>query len=646
MEQRTVDVTYVRALKRHQASGTARLPGDVYPLCCCDVDSLVRAGLVERVAEAPDWWAHPRRELRLFDHGRHVGPVVACLNIWNDTPALRQTIDSWVHQVDALVVADGPYALTGQRGLSTDGLEDFMASAPVPVQWVPMPGPVWIDQVTKRTALLQAAALAHPDALLLIVDADERLEGDLRALPVCDVGWVTVRNPTLYRRRSSQPRLIRAQPGLRYDARHHWLYAGDQLLATHQYGGVGVLHRATGVGLTNHRGAWQDGTRQQIKSRYLNMQYLTEREAVAASADSDRKAGRREALRVVQIASLDPAAVGARLHTALNTTTPHASLLFTAPRSGADPFQAPTQFNVGRDKTMLSLAWDEADVVHWHLTYQLLRDQHKSWKLKPWRVIHHHGTMFRTKVDYYEAMDRVHAGLRLVSTLELTQYAHDLHWLPNPMAVAEYRRLRAGYQPGPTFRVAHSPSKRHLKGTEQFLAACATLAAKGLPIEPVLIEGMTYAQSVAAKATCDAVFDSFWLGIQCSGLEGAAMGLPVIAGDAFTAGKYREIVGHVPYTYADDEATLTEALERLVVDADWRRGEAERVATYCETWHDEAAVALRYLDLLDLAFNWRQALTGGRIRQRPLVARPPVPRTPGQRIVTVPAVEAPLVRVA
>jgi hypothetical protein len=212
--------------------------------------------------------------------------------------------------------------------------------------------------------------------------------------------------------------------------------------------------------------------------------------------------------------------------------------------------------------------------------------------------------------------------------------------------VAEYRRVRAGYQPGPTFRVAHSPSKRHLKGTEAFLAACATLQARGLALEPVLIEGMRYTQSVALKATCDAVFDSFWLGIQCSGLEGAAMGLPVIAGDAFTAGRYREIVGHVPYTFADDEAGLTEALERLVVDADWRRAEADRVATYCETWHDEAAVALRYLDLLDLAFNWRQALTGGRIRQRPLVARPPVPRTPGERIVTVPAVEAPLVRIA
>jgi hypothetical protein len=162
----------------------------------------------------------------------------------------------------------------------------------------------------------------------------------------------------------------------------------------------------------------------------------------------------------------------------------------------------------------------------------------------------------------------------------------------------------------------------------------------------VLIEGMTHAQSVATKATCDAVFDSFWLGIQCSGLEGAAMGLPVIAGDAFTAGKYREIVGHVPYTYADDEATLTEALERLAVDAEWRRGEAERVATYCEAWHDEAAVALRYLDLLDLAFNWRQVMAGGRIRPRPRVGQVAIPRHPQSAPVRSPAVEAPLVRVA
>ncbi len=47
---------------------------------------------------------------------------------------------------------------------------------------------------------------------------------------------------------------------------------------------------------------------------------------------------------------------------------------------------------------------------------------------------------------------------------------------------------------------------------------------QGIDIEPVLIENMEHGAALRLKASCDAVFDSFWLGMQGSGLEGAAMG--------------------------------------------------------------------------------------------------------------------------
>jgi hypothetical protein len=246
-----------------------------------------------------------------------------------------------------------------------------------------------------------------------------------------------------------------------------------------------------------------------------------------------------------------------------------------------------------------------ADVLHCHLDYaglyRLGRQQF------PWTVIHHHGTMYRTAASTYNGIDAMNAGLRLVSNLELLQYGEGLRFLPNPVPVAWYRRLRQAHGTS-AFRVAHSPSRRALKATDVFLRACTRLHADGLTIEPVLIENRTHADGLRIKGTCDAAFDSFWLGMQCSGLEAAAMGMPVIAGDTDCLREYGDWLGQTPYTFANTEDQLVEQLVRLATDRSFYDAETARVAGYVTAHHDEAAVALRYLDLLDEAFQWRQVM--------------------------------------
>ena len=221
--------------------------------------------------------------------------------------------------------------------------------------------------------------------------------------------------------------------------------------------------------------------------------------------------------------------------------------------------------------------------------------------------------MFRRNPEVYGAMDRDLAKLRLVSNLELLQYADvggPLYWLPNPVPVKRYQRLRQqAWTPHAPFRIAHSPSKRAFKGTEDFLQACEALSAKGLAIEPVLIEGRSHADALHMKATCDACFDSFWLGIQCSGVEAAAMGMPVIAGDPDCKREYTRLLRAVPYTYANDRNELIEVIEQLATDPAFHANEASRVHRYAVEYHDDAAVALRYLDLLDEAVQWRSLLS-------------------------------------
>jgi hypothetical protein len=50
-----------------------------------------------------------------------------------------------------------------------------------------------------------------------------------------------------------------------------------------------------------------------------------------------------------------------------------------------------------------------------------------------------------------------------------------------------------------------------------------------------------------------------------------------------------------------------------VLDRAWAASEGARIGSYVETWHDEAAVALRYLNLLDDAIGWRSRLTLGAV---------------------------------
>jgi hypothetical protein len=131
------------------------------------------------------------------------------------------------------------------------------------------------------------------------------------------------------------------------------------------------------------------------------------------------------------------------------------------------------------------------------------------------------------------------------------------------------------------------------------------LKSRGVNVEPVVIHNLPHRKALALKATCDAAFDSFWLGMQCSGIEAAAMGLPVIAGDETVAKRYVDTYGAVPYTFANNQTQLEEALHALATDQTFWLAEMTRVHWHVTEHHDESAVTLRYLDLLDTHFGWR-----------------------------------------
>jgi hypothetical protein len=121
------------------------------------------------------------------------------------------------------------------------------------------------------------------------------------------------------------------------------------------------------------------------------------------------------------------------------------------------------------------------------------------------------------------------------------------------------------------------------------------LRAEGVDIEAVLIEGMDHGEALALKATCDATFDSFWLGMQGSGLEMAAMGGVVIAGDADAARDLERYDEPCPWTFANDGHSLKATLRRLATEPEWAAQEAARVAGYVARWHTYEGVGAAML---------------------------------------------------
>src|SRR6185312_14273173 len=308
------------------------------------------------------------------------------------------------------------------------------------------------------------------------------------------------------------------------------------------------------------------------------------------------------ALRILQGVGFDPGCAAYRFHTALNETTPHASMFFRWKDSS--PYTSMRQFDGERDLALLRAAVLEADVVHCHMNYLAITNS----RVRPkGRIIrHYHGSLPTGESLVEQSLDDAWGAVQVGARLSHLEQSPRMHWLPIAVPVDRYKAMadkaeltRRPRRSRGVFRVAHSPTNRGYKGTDALLDVTRRMRNNGAGIEVMLIEGMRHGAALLAKATCDVVFDSFWLGIQGSGLEGGAMAMPVIAGDSHVAELYREHVGHVPYTFADDAETLERKLFALMDEPNYYAAEAARVHAYVRTYHDYAAVAKRYDAILE-----------------------------------------------
>ena len=314
------------------------------------------------------------------------------------------------------------------------------------------------------------------------------------------------------------------------------------------------------------------------------------------------------AVRVLQVTEYDPGSSVYRYHSAANTAPGVVSALVRYDYT--NPHCHLRQWDGDAHRVTVEALAATADVIHCHMDYRGLFQRMRT-TVEPHQraAITYHGSLppgdpRRTFVD--EDTDRRLGAVRFGARPYHHRWGVE-HWLPIPMPVRDYLALRAERRVPPDarpFRIAHSPTKRDIKGTAEFLRAVEYVRDQmGLPVEAVLIEDMPHGEGLAAKAACDAVFDSFWLGMQGSGLESAAMALPVIAGDPGAVADLQQLGIGCPWTFANSEDALRHVIARLAQEPDYAASEAARVHAYAVQHHDYPVVGAKYATILTEAIH-------------------------------------------
>lgn len=183
--------------------------------------------------------------------------------------------------------------------------------------------------------------------------------------------------------------------------------------------------------------------------------------------------------------------------------------------------------------------WPQADIVHLNNDLNFtsrLRDRDRRLDLNKPMVIHHHGTMFRTRPQYHlEALHTWHATA-ICSTVDLHAIAPAVTtWLPQAYELEELQEYRnKALEEDPpqegVLRIAHAPTNRPIKSTDALIAAVKRLRGVGVKVELDIIEKVSNVKCLQRKARADVFVDQLLLGYGCNAIEAWGMGIPVIAG--------------------------------------------------------------------------------------------------------------------
>jgi hypothetical protein len=305
-------------------------------------------------------------------------------------------------------------------------------------------------------------------------------------------------------------------------------------------------------------------------------------------------------LRVLQLCQYDPGSAAYRYHSALNASGVAQSAFVRWGHS--NPHCDLRQYDGTDDRASVERLFLSADVIMTHIDYRPLLHELRMSLMPHHRVVRmYHGSIEPRvrNVLVENEKDKSYAATQIGARLYHQRFSDRMHWLPIPMPVKDYKlKSSLARSDGAPMRIAHSPTRRAIKGTDVLCEVVESMRADGEAVELVMIEGMAHGDALKLKQTCHVTFDSFWLGIQGSGLEAGAMQQMVIAGDEAVRGEYVKEFGAAPYTFANDATSLRVMLQRAYDDEAWRTKEVLRVAQYVRDVHSYEAVGETFAKIM------------------------------------------------
>ncbi|RII83396.1 hypothetical protein CJO09_07300 [Neopusillimonas maritima] len=188
-----------------------------------------------------------------------------------------------------------------------------------------------------------------------------------------------------------------------------------------------------------------------------------------------------------------------------------------------------------------------------------------------------------------------------VSTPDLLEFVPNSVLLPQPIDVKRLNDIKR-YTLNEDFerkanapiKIGHAPSNQNIKGTKYLVRAVAALAAKGYPVELVLVEGKSYAEAMQTCARVDIIVDQLLVGAYGQfAVEMMAMGKPVVC--FLRADLLQEYPTALPIISADIES-IEGCLANLIKSRDSWPTIGARGREYVDAVHASEAVARKMLD--------------------------------------------------
>ncbi len=284
-------------------------------------------------------------------------------------------------------------------------------------------------------------------------------------------------------------------------------------------------------------------------------------------------------MNILMFAINDPAGTAIQFCKAINRHFNHTARLVTLETRYTHSWEKDLHIpDLGVDgMEEVRILMEEADVFHFHMTCdeQQMFGEHLPADYMQGKAIvhHHHGHHdFRSNPESFrQKYKKLGRNNLLVSTPDLMKKLPEATWQPNLVPINEplFMPMGGRYDEQEKLRVCHSPTRKDLKNTDEFLAAVKRLKNRGIRLNVDMIDDVPNDECLARKRRCHVLFDHMQGYYGVSSLEGLSQGLAVIAGlDEWNRKQVAGFAGtdDLPWIVAYDQKQLEQRLTELEND--------------------------------------------------------------------------------